>query len=72
MANPRGTFAKRNREMKLKDRAREKQERRNSKPITPGETKGPQIAWDQPGGLPPAEEEVPAPPTSPDSDKTDQ
>jgi hypothetical protein len=55
MANPRGTFAKRNREMKLKDRAREKVERRAARKVDTGETKGPQIAWDQPGGLPPAD-----------------
>lgn len=50
MANQRGTFAKRNREMKLKDRAKEKAERRARKADQPAGTKGPQIAWDQAGG----------------------
>jgi len=50
MANQRGTFAKRNREMKLKDRAKEKVERRNNRTISPTDQKGPQIAWDQAGG----------------------
>ena len=52
MANPRGTFAKRNREMKLKDRAKEKAERKAARKLDTGGTRGPQIAWDQPGGLP--------------------
>jgi hypothetical protein len=51
MANQRGTFAKRNREMKLKDRARDKAERRAARDASKPETKGPQIAWDQPGGI---------------------
>jgi len=51
MANQRGTFAKRNREMKLKDRAREKAERRNERRADPREQKGPEIAWDQAGGV---------------------
>ena len=50
MANQRGTFAKRNREMKLKDRAREKAERRAARKSLPRDQKGPEIAWDQPGG----------------------
>lgn len=50
MANQRGTFAKRNREMKLKDRAKEKAERRARKAEQPAGTKGPQIAWDEAGG----------------------
>ncbi len=51
MANQRGTFAKRNREMKLKDRAREKAERRAAtRSGEKRESKGPEIAWDQPGG----------------------
>ena len=50
MANQRGTFAKRNREMKLKDRAKEKAERRARKADQPAGTKGPQIAWDEAGG----------------------
>ena len=50
MSNQRGTFAKRNREMKLKDRAREKAERRAARKTEVRDTKGPEIAWDQPGG----------------------
>lgn len=47
MANQRATFSKRNREMKLKDRAKEKAERkaqRRDESATRG-TKGPEIAW---------------------------
>lgn len=51
MANQRGTFAKRNREMKLKDRAKEKAERRAARNAETRDTKGPEIAWDQPGGV---------------------
>jgi hypothetical protein len=50
MANQRSTFTKRNREMKLKDRAREKAERREARKTSPTESKGPQIAWDEAGG----------------------
>jgi hypothetical protein len=58
MANQRGTFAKRQREMELKDKARAKNERRNQKKDENRTTKGPQIAWDQPGGMAP---DAPAP-----------
>ena len=51
MANQRGTFSKRNREMKLKDRAKEKAEKRAVRGNQSSDTKGPQIAWDQPGGV---------------------
>ncbi len=61
MANQRGTFAKRNREMKLKDRAREKAERRNNRVDASPETKGPQIAWDEAGGTALAEITAAAP-----------
>ncbi len=47
MANRRDTFAKRQRETELKDRARAKQERRVAKRNEPRTTKGPQIAWDE-------------------------
>ena len=47
MANRRDTFAKRQRETDLKDKARQKQERRNAKKVEPRTTKGPQIAWDE-------------------------
>ena len=64
MANQRGTFAKRNREMKLKDRAREKAERRGARVGQTGDTKGPQIAWDEAGGTALAEV-VNTPPVAP-------
>lgn len=65
MANQRGTFSKRNREMKLKDRAKEKAERRLTRGGPSDGTKGPQIAWDQPGGVEGAssEDAAAAPPT---------
>jgi len=47
MANPRGTFAKRKREMDLKDKAKAKEERRAAKRAEVRDTKGPQIAWDE-------------------------
>lgn len=47
MSNRRGTFAKRQREAELKDKARAKQERRAAKRVEPRTTKGPQIAWDE-------------------------
>ena len=77
MANQRGTFAKRNREMKLKDRAREKAERRAERAANPNETKGPQIAWDEAGGTALAEitsgapGQVTPPPADSDSNDTD-
>jgi hypothetical protein len=76
MANQRGTFAKRNREMKLKDRAREKAERRTARNAENRETKGPEIAWDQPGGTenPAIADTEPATPpavTTPPPDPTD-
>lgn len=66
MANQRGTFAKRNREMKLKDRAREKAERRAARKQDTGSTKGPQIAWDEAGGVGSLESIDPAPPAPSD------
>jgi hypothetical protein len=67
MANQRGTFSKRNREMKLKDRAKEKAERRAIRGNQPSDTKGPQIAWDQPGGVESVSED-PAPSTESGTD----
>lgn len=61
MANQRGTFAKRNREMKLKDRAKEKAERRAARKAETSGTKGPQIAWDQAGGVGSLDNIAPAP-----------
>ncbi|HLL24615.1 MAG TPA: hypothetical protein VK427_20930 [Kofleriaceae bacterium] len=65
MANQRGTFAKRNREMKLKDRAREKAERREARSNQPSDgQKGPPIAWDE--AVRPVVSADPEPPTTPD------
>jgi hypothetical protein len=71
MANQRGTFAKRNREMKLKDRAKEKAERRAARKADTGTTKGPQIAWDQAGGVGSLENVAPAPDDSADAPGSD-
>lgn len=47
MSNQRGTFAKRQREQELKDRARQKEARRAARQSNPAAGGGPQIAWDQ-------------------------
>lgn len=47
MSNQRGTFAKRQREMELKDKARAKEQRRAAKRAEQRTIKGPQIAWDE-------------------------
>ena len=47
MSNRKATFAKRQREMDLKDHARAKNERRLARQSDVKETKGPQIAWDE-------------------------
>lgn len=47
MSNQRGTFAKRQREQELKDRAKQKEARRASRRSDPASGGGPQIAWDQ-------------------------
>lgn len=47
MSNQRGTFAKRQREMELKDRAKAKEARRLARSEHTRTTKGPEIAWDQ-------------------------
>lgn len=47
MSNQRGTFAKRQREMELKDRARAKDERRAQRAQNPRVGKGPEIAWNE-------------------------
>jgi hypothetical protein len=64
MANQRGTFAKRQREMDLKDKARQKNERRAQKKDENRPNKGPQIDWAQPRGVLP---DAPAPATTPPS-----
>jgi hypothetical protein len=45
--NRKATFAKRQRETDLKDKARQKAERKAQRQNTPRTTKGPQIAWDE-------------------------
>jgi hypothetical protein len=47
MSSQRPSFAKRQRETDLKDKARQKRERRTEKAANPSVTKGPQIAWDE-------------------------
>jgi hypothetical protein len=47
MANRKATFAKRQRETELKDRAKQKEERREQKRGEVRDVKGPQIAWDE-------------------------
>jgi hypothetical protein len=64
MGNQRGTFAKRQRETDLKDRARQKAERRAAKRDEVSINKGPQIDWSQPGGVP-IPDDPPTPPTPP-------
>ena len=50
MSNQRGTFAKRSREMKLKESAKLKADRRMARKTEKKDTKGPPIAWDEAGG----------------------
>ncbi len=65
MTNRKATFAKRQRETDLKDKARQKAMRREQKRTEVRVTKGPEIAWDEAvhetdsGALPPTD----APPT---------
>jgi hypothetical protein len=47
MADRKATFAKRQRETELKDKAREKEARRQARRTTPRVSKGPEIAWDE-------------------------
>jgi hypothetical protein len=47
MSNQRGTFAKRQREMELKDKARAKEARRAARRTDTSAGGGPQIAWDE-------------------------
>lgn len=50
MSSQRPSFAKRDREMKLKDKARAKAERRAARKAEPRTGHGPPIATDEPGG----------------------
>jgi len=65
MANQRGTFAKRQRETDLKDKARAKEARRAAKKAEQSTTKGPQIAWDEAGGVEGAQREAAPVPVRP-------
>jgi hypothetical protein len=47
MSNRKATFAKRQRESDLKDKARAKEARRVERRTQPKDVKGPQIAWDE-------------------------
>lgn len=47
MANRKATFAKRQREADLKERAKQKDDRRSQKRGETRDVKGPQIAWDE-------------------------
>ena len=71
MANQRGTFAKRQRETDLKDKARAKEARRAAKKDEQRTSKGPQIDWAQPGGVPLGEDPAPAP-GAPSDDAPDE
>jgi len=51
MSSQRPSFAKRDREMKLKDKARAKDERRAARKAAPRTGSGPPIATDEPGGV---------------------
>jgi hypothetical protein len=77
MSNRKATFAKRQREMDLKDHAKAKEERRAARQSSaPKDTKGPQIAWDEqfvpPEDAPPVAGSTPqpTPPASTDSAST--
>lgn len=50
MSSQRPSFAKRDREMRLKDKARAKAERRAARKAEPRTGHGPPIATDEPGG----------------------
>lgn len=67
MANRKATFAKRQREQTLKDKAREKKERRTARRSEVRVEKGPGIAWDQ-AFVPPSPDDPPAPPPTDDND----
>lgn len=47
MSDRKATFAKRQRESELKEKAKLKEERRVSRRSQPRENKGPEIAWDE-------------------------
>lgn len=69
MSNQRATFAKRQREADLRDKARAKQERRAAKRAEVRVTKGPEIAWDE--AVRPVDSDAPAADPAPDPDQQD-
>jgi hypothetical protein len=77
MSNQRATFAKRQREADLRDKARAKQERRAAKRNEVRVTKGPEIAWDEAvrpvedSDAPAPASDDPAPDPAPGSDPQD-
>lgn len=70
MATQRPAFAKREREMKLKDKARAKAERRAARRASPRPGSGPPIAGDEEVGEAASGAEDPAAATSPEGSPT--
>lgn len=60
MSSQRPSFAKRDREMKLKDKAKQKAERRAARKAEPRTGHGPPIATENPAMMPQADDPVPA------------
>jgi len=72
MANRKATFAKRQREADLKDRAKQKEDRRTQKRTEVRESKGPQIAWDEAVHAVTSDELPPVGPAHQDEDGGDE
>jgi hypothetical protein len=70
MATQRPAFAKRDREMKLKDKARAKAERRAARKAAPRPGHGPPIEGDEAVGEADSGAEVPATPAAPNGTTT--
>jgi len=71
MANRKATFAKRQREADLKDRAKQKEDRRTQKRTEVRDSKGPQIAWDEAVHAVTSDELPPLDPAHQDEDGAD-
>ena len=71
MANRKATFAKRQREADLKDRAKQKEDRRTQKRTEVRDSKGPQIAWDEAVHAVTSDEQPPLDPAHQDEDGAD-
>ena len=78
MSNRKATFAKRQREMDLKDKARAKEAARAARQSQPKAGKGPQIDWSDPNYLQtqatlnsPDDADAPPPPPPPDEDRSE-